>query len=269
VGWTLGYRLLYKALIVALCVFIVAPLVAVVYVSLSPVSYFVFPPRGLSLQWYARILEHPVFLTSFVRSLSVGVLVVVVCAVLCIPAALVLHRHDFRGKGAVEFLMLSPLVFPTLIFALAILYFFHRIGLHDTFFGLVVSHTIVSMPYFLRSVFVSVHALDPSLEEASEVLGATPWQTFRNVTLPRLLPGILAGSIFAFIVAFDQFTVALFVSGAEQVTLPIAIYNYLYHSSDPTVAAISTFLIVFGFVASVLINRYVGLERVFGGRTSS
>ena len=250
----------------AVALFIVLPLLAVVYVSFSSKSYFVFPPAGFSLRWYANIGSNPIFLTSFVRSVLVGLLVTAITGALAIPAAWALTRVQFRGRGTILTFLMAPLLLPTLVLALALLAFYTTLRWNDTLIGLLAAHTVVTLPYFLRSVLVSLATLDPALLEASELLGASPWSTFRHVLLPLAKPGVLAGATFSFILSFDQFTVSLFVVGYRQVTLPIALYNYLNQNSDPTVAAVSTLLVLFGFGASWLLHRLVGLDNLFAGR---
>ena len=263
---TAGERLLAvlrSVVLWAIGLFILLPLVAVVYVSFSPKSFLIFPPAGFSLRWYANIGHNAVFLTSFARSLAVGVLVTMLAGALALPAALALSRGRFRGRDAILTLLLAPLLLPTLVFALALLTFFSRLHLQDTLPGLVLAHTVVCLPYFLRSALVGLTSLDPSLAEASDILGATPWRTFRHVVLPLIRPSLLAGTIFAFIISFDQFTVSLFVVSYKQVTLPIALFNYLTQTSDPTVAAVSTLLVLFGLAASLLVHKLIGLDNLF------
>lgn len=258
--WTA--RLAGRLLVGLIVVYLVAPLAAVVYVSFSPVGFFQFPPSGFSLRWFENLWHTPSLLDALVRSLWTASVVVVTTAVLATAAALALDRTRFRGRGALDLFFLSPLVVPELVFALALLDVYSSLSLRDTYLGLILAHLVIAFPYFVRSVYVSLAARDPSLEAAAESLGASPLRVFRTITLPSIRGGVLSGGVFAFIVSFDQFTVSLFVVGSSTETLPVAIYNYLFDNADPTVAAVSTVVIAIGLVAALAANRIVGLDRV-------
>ena len=138
-------------------------------------------------------------------------------------------------------------------------------NLIDTLSALVVSHTLLVFPFMFRAILVSAMEIKPHLEEASEILGAPPLRTFFSVVLPSLAPGITSGAIFAFIVSFDQFTISLFVTQSEQVTLPVALYRYVYDVNDPVAAAVSSSLVLFGLVFAIVLQK-AGLLKHVGGR---
>jgi putative spermidine/putrescine transport system permease protein len=140
--------------------------------------------------------------------------------------------------------MLSPILFPAIVLGLALLVFYHRIGLAGSFLGLVTAHSVLTTPFVLRLVAASLADFDPAVEEAARNLGAGWWRTFFQVTLPLIRPGVLAGALFAFIISFDELVITLFLSGPGLETLPIRIFTYVEYSSDPTISAISTALIV-------------------------
>lgn len=253
-----------KAGLAILVVYLLAPLIAVVYVAFSPVAFFQFPPRGISTRWFVNLWHTPELLDALERSVWIAVVVAVVTGVLATPAALAMQSR-FRGKAAVDALFLSPLLLPELVFALALLEAYSVAGLNDTYLGIILGHTVIAFPYFVRSVYVALVGRDPALEEAAKTLGASSWQVFRTVTLPTIRSGLASGAIFAFIVSFDQFTVSLFVVGPNTQTLPVAIYNYMFQNSDPTVAAVSSLVIVIGLAAATFANRIAGLDRLLIG----
>lgn len=249
----------------AVYAFLVLPLVVVVVFSFSERSYFTFPPTGVSLRWYARAWETGLFVVPALRSLALAVIATAAAAALSVPAALGLRRmRPGRLRAAFEFVFLSPLIVPALIVGIALLYAFNRIGLLDTFTGLVAAHTLIVFPFMFRAVLTSVLGLKPSLLEASEILGASPAMTMRRVVLPALVPGMVAGAVFSFIVSLDQFTVSLFVTQSEQIVLPVAIYKYLFDVNDPVAAAVSTVLVVFGLLAAFVIDRLGWLRHLSG-----
>ncbi len=248
------------------CLFLMLPLAVVVLFSFSERSYFSFPPEGFSVRWYRAAWDSGLFLVPALRSLALAALATALAALLAVPAALGLRRLPAgRLRGAVEFAFLSPLIVPALIIGIALLYAFNRVRLLDTFTALVVAHALIVFPFMFRAVLTGVLGLRQSLIDASEVLGASPAMTLRRVVLPALVPGLVAGAIFAVIVSLDQFTVSLFVTQSEQVVLPVALYKYLFDVNDPVAAAVSTVLVLFGLVAALVIDRLGWLRHLSGG----
>lgn len=246
--------------------FLFLPLIVVVLFSFSDKSYFSFPPTGFSLRWYVAAWDSGLFLTPALRSLALAAVSTLVAAAVAIPVTLGLRRvPDGRLKSVVEFFVLSPLIVPALIIGIALLYTFNRFGVLDTFGALVLSHSVIVLPYMFRSVYTSALGLRQNLIDASEILGASPRMTFSQVILPALVPGIISGAIFSFIISLDQFTVSLFVTQSEQVVLPVAIYKYLSDMNDPVTAAVSTVLVVFGLLIALVIDRLGWLRHLSGG----
>lgn len=237
--------------------FMLIPLVVIMLFSFSEKSYFSFPPSSFSLKWYVRAWESGLFLMPALRSLALGVLATLIAAGFAVSAALAMRAlRQFRVTRVIEFFFLSPLIVPHLILGIALLHYFNAPGLIDRFEGLLAAHIIIVFPFLFRTVLVSVQELNPQLEEASELMGAGKFTTFRLVVLPALTPGIAAGAILAFIVSFDQFTISLLITQREQITLPVAIYKYLYDVNDPVAAAVSTALVVVGFSIALVVQRF-------------
>ena len=245
--------------------YLLVPLFVIVLFSFSDKSFFSFPPTGFSFEWYVRAWESDYFLVPALRSLVLGAASTLGAAILAVPAALGVRR--LRGSAwepIVEFTIISPLIIPNLVIGVAFLYYFIPLGLIDTVIGILIAHVVIVLPFMFRAILVSIYDLNRQHEEASEILGASPFMTFRRITLPSLAPGVAAGAIFSFIVSFDQFTVTLFVVQRDQVTLPIAIYNYLFDVNDPVVASVSTVLVVFGLLLTVLVQRAGWLKHLGG-----
>lgn len=254
--------MLHSLYVGAAVAFLVAPLVVVVYTAFSPVVYTQFPPTGASLRWFDHLWQTPQLLTALGRSLGVAAVVVPLTGVLAIAAALGLEAARARTRAAGDMLFQAPLVVPQLIFGVALLQLYAAVKLADTIPGLVAAHVVVGFPFFVRAVQVSLAARDRALEDAAESLGATPLRVLLTVTLPSIRAGLVSGAVFTFVESFDQFTVSLFVVGSRTETLPVAIYNYLFMQSDPTVAAISTVVVAIGATAAVVAHRFVGLDRL-------
>ena len=232
------------ALNLLILLYLVAPVIVVVATAFTTTAYPVFPPQGFTLQWFERFLGMPEFTEAIRRSALLAFSSTVVATVLGTFSALSLARYRFRGREAISAFMLSPILFPTIVFGLALLVFYSRVGLSGSFAGLVIAHSVLTTPFVIRLVMASLAEFDPAVEEASRNLGAGWWRTFLQVTLPLIRPGVLAGAVFAFIISFDELVVTLFLAGPDMTTLPVRIYTYVEFSSDPTISAISTMLIV-------------------------
>jgi len=161
-----------------------------------------------------------------------------------------------------ELVLLSPLIFPSIVLAIALTMVLGSLGLLRTFGGLVVAHTIVTLPYAVRAMIGTFHTVDPGLEEAAAVLGARRLFVWWAVLLPLLRPGVLAAAIFCLIMSFDEFAVSYFVVGPGVTTLPIELFNYTEFYSDPTICAVSTILILLSALAVLAIERSVGLAKL-------
>jgi putative spermidine/putrescine transport system permease protein len=174
------------------------------------------------------------------------------------PASLALVRSDFRGKSFLTGFIISPLIAPVIIVAIGIYFFYARLGLVGNPFALVIAHTALAVPFVVINVSATLQGFDERLEQAAMNLGATPWHTFWQVTFPIIRPGVLAGALFAFISSFDELVVALFVSGTSAVTLPRKMWESIRFEIDPTIAAVSTMLVVLTgvlFLSAELLRR--------------
>lgn len=257
----MGWRIGFWAITVSVLLFLIGPLLVVMGASFNEKPILNFPPEGFTLRWYPRILEHPEFVSGFRLSFQLAVVATVISCVLGTLASLAIVRHRFPGSSVLNSIILSPLILPRVVFGLACLLFFIRAGFIGTFWGLVLAHTMVAVPYVVRTVIASLTGLDPQLEEAARNLGAGPVRTFWRITLPLMTPGLMAGGIFSFIVSFDELVVTLFLAGTHQVTLPIRIFTYVQFDSDPFIAAVSTLLILMSFFGVFLLDRLIGVTR--------
>ena len=247
---------------VAVYVFLLAPLVVVVLASFNSADFLSFPPRGFSLRWYRALWESELWTESFQLSLGLTALVTPLALLLGTLTAYALVRYRFPGRGLVTTLVMAPLVMPQIVLGIALLNYFSALGLINTLTGLALAHLVVTLPYTVRLVSISVHNLDPVLERAAQNLGATPFQTFRRVTLPLLRPGLVAGAIFAAIISFGELAVTLLIAGASTTTLPLRIFNYTEYNFDPTINAVSTIFVVLALVLIVVLDRLIGLVRI-------
>lgn len=230
---------LFGALVV---VYLIAPLVVVVGMSLNSASTLSFPPRSLSLRWYEKFLDSPQWTDGVMMSLRLGVVVAVCAALLGYLLALGLDRARVRGKAVVGAVATSPLVIPSVVLGVALYLVFAKLHLVATFHGLVIAHVAMALPYVVVNILAALQLVDRDLERAARSLGANPVRAFVRVTLPLTAPGLAAAAIFAFVISWDEVVVAIFLSGPETQTLPIVMWSQLRTSMDPTIAAVATVL---------------------------
>jgi len=252
------------ALVSLLLAFLTVPSLVVMLVSFNPTAIMAFPPHGLSLRWYENAVTYPQFQRAAVNS----VIVTAAGTLLAVPAgtaaALALVRHPLAARTAWTAVLLAPVVVPGVAAGLGFLILAAGLGLITSRWLLIVVHTILVLPFVIRSIAVSVANLDPALERAAASLGARPVRVFWRVTLPLLRPGLAAAALFAVIVSVNEFVVSLFVSTRVTEILPVAMFTYVVNYTDPTMAAVSTLFIATTFAAVFAAERLIGLERVFG-----
>jgi putative spermidine/putrescine transport system permease protein len=253
-----------SAYVLALIVFLFSPMLLVVPVSFNRGASFDFPPSGLSLKWYAGLLQNAAFGSAFLVSLEVTVVATVVSLVVGGLAAYGLTRHPFPGGQAIAALALSPLVLPSIILGVAMIMFFNTLGLLQSIPGLILADVVVTLPYVVRTVMAALATLDPAVEEVAMVLGANRLQVLWRVVVPSVAPALVAAAVIAGLVAFDEFTIALFITGGDVVTLPVQIFQATYYQIDPTVAAVSTLLLLLSGAVIVAMDRTIGFDRMFG-----
>lgn len=241
--------------------FIIVPLPLVILSSFSASSMITFPPTGFSIRWYTGIFERMEYVRSFLLSLRLSLLCVLISVSVGTLASLALARYNFRGREIIRSVFLSPLMLPAVIVGLALLRFLASIRWVATFQGILLAHLILTTAYVIRTVSSSLVGFDNSLEEAARDLGASAFYTLRKVTLPLIKPGLIVAAIFAFIVSFDETTVSIFITGGRTITLPVRIFSQLEYGLDPTVTAISSLLILMAVIALFIIGEVFGLDK--------
>ncbi|QTD45693.1 ABC transporter permease [Ottowia testudinis] len=257
------FALAFNALVV---LFMLAPMVIVCIVAFTPESTLTIPTRDFSLRWFRAVFAHPNFMTSFWNSVWLALASASIATAVSVPAAIALTRYDFRARGFLNALFLSPLLVPHLVLGVALLRMFTLIGGTGSFGWLVLAHSLVVTPYALRLVVAALVGFDRSAEHAAQSLGARPATVFTRITLPMILPGVSGGWLLAFINSFDEVTMSIFVTSPATVTLPVRMYMYATESIDPLMAAVSALTIAVTAAAMFLLDRVYGLDRVLIGR---
>jgi len=235
-------------------VFLIVPVLVVVPISFSSSQYLDFPPRGFSLQWYERFLDSVEWTSALWVSVQAGVLATVLACILGTAAALALARSRFPGKALVVGFLVSPMIVPVIVLAIALYGIYAKLKLVGSLTGLVLAHAALGLPYVIVTVSATLQRVDERLEHAALSLGATPWRAFRHVTFPLIRPGVIAGALLAFIASWDDVVIALFISGTRSGTLPKRMWEGLRSEIDPTIAAVSTLLVAVSLAMLVVLE---------------
>lgn len=246
---------------VALLLLLPAPILIVAAISFTAAGYIRFPPGELSLRWYSEFLLDRRWLEATLTSVGLALAAAVTTTIVSLMASIAVARNEgTRFASLFEAMVLAPLVFPHAALGMAMVALAAVFHVYGTFYGLLLAHCIITLPFAYRPISVSLRKMDRSLEEAAMSLGSRPWNTFMRVTLPLIRPGLVTALLFSFIISFDEVTISMFLVGPQISTLPVSIYSYILESGKPVVAAISTVLVVLTLVLVLLLERLVGLE---------
>jgi putative spermidine/putrescine transport system permease protein len=243
-SWRNPRRLLMATLGALTVFYLLAPTLVIVPMSFTQARILSFPPQGFSFQWYQRMFTDPQWASGMVNSLQVATLTAILATVLGTLAALGLTRGRFPGRTVVNAVALSPLIVPVVVIAIGMFGLFVQWRIAGSLVGLVIAHTALALPFVIVNVGASLRTMDRNLELAAANLGADPRRSFMHITLPLILPGVLAGAIFAFITSWDEVVVAIFMTSARFRTLPVEMWEQVRQVVDPTVAAVSTTLLI-------------------------
>jgi putative spermidine/putrescine transport system permease protein len=249
-------RLALRLYVAAVLLFLLLPILAIVPLSFSSGSLLVYPLPGLSLRWYQEVLTSATWMRGLGNSLFIGAAATLLAVVLGTLASLGLARQRSAWAGAIKMLALSPMIVPVILIAVASYFFLAPLGLTGSYTGLVLTHTVIAVPFVVIPVLTALELLDPNLARAAAACGATPAATFWRVTLPGIRPAMASGALFAFAASFDDVVIALFVAGAQQRTLPQEMFSGLRDSITPAMLAVATLMIV---VSTLL---YLGVASV-------
>ena len=234
---------LLRIYVAGACIWLLAPMVIVIILAFSGDGYLHFPPSSFSLQWFARFFGNPQWQRALLSSLIIGTIACVVSTTIGCLAAYAFLRTEFLGKKLLLSLMLTPIIVPSIITAIAMYYLAGKLGLIGNFLWLGLCHAVIAMPIVLLILLSALHAVDPNLERAALGLGGSRVRVFLRIVLPIVLPGVMSAALFAFLASFDELLIALFLAGVRAQTLPVRIWNSLNLQVEPTIAAVSAFLI--------------------------
>ncbi|WP_321795560.1 ABC transporter permease [Caballeronia sp. J97] len=234
--------------------FLVAPILAIIPLSFNSGSYFSYPLQGFSLRWYEQALTSPDWQRSLLNSIGIGAASTLIATGLGTLAALGLSRAQFPLRSVIMPIIISPMIVPIVVVAAGFYLIFAPLGLVNSYPGVILAHAALGTPFVVITVTASLLSFDQSLLRAASGLGATPWTTFRRVTLPLITPAVATGSVFAFATSFDEVIVILFIGGPDQRTVPRQMWSGIRDSIDPSILAVATMLIVFAVLLFASIN---------------
>ncbi|MEV0388491.1 ABC transporter permease [Nonomuraea sp. NPDC050643] len=237
-------RLALWALTALTALYLVLPVFIVIPMSFSDSAFLEFPPQGWSARWYENFFTDLAWLDSAIASLQIAVQVTVLSLVLGTAAALGMVRGRHPLRALISGLVMAPVLVPYVIVGLAVYAVFLEWGLTESVLGFVLVHTALAVPYVVITVSSALMSFDRRLEQAAMSLGAGPVATFARVTLPLIAPSLASGAVFAFVTSFDEVVTSVFLSGPDLTTLPVQMWSGVRVQIDPTVAAVSSMLLL-------------------------
>jgi putative spermidine/putrescine transport system permease protein len=243
-------------------VFLMTPLVVTVAASFGSSGVFTLPPPDWSLRWYEKLANTRGLWPSLWTSIEVAAFATTVALVLGTLCAIALVRGRFPGRESIATFLISPLMLPGLVIGIAMLQGFKVMGLREAFSSLLVAHVIITLPYVVRTVLAALSLFDFSLIDAARTLGCSLPTAILRVLVPALGPAFLTSGMFAFLASMDNYPISIFFTDAWTKTLPIQMLQYVEENPDPTIAAISSGLVLLAILALIVGDRLVGLRKL-------
>lgn len=247
-----AFRIFFLTSAWAVLAFLVMPLLVVIPVSFTDTSYIGLPREHLSLQHYENYFTDSDWLTATWTSIWVGTLVAGLATVLGTAFSIGCWFLSNRASQIARWVLIVPILVPPVVQALGFYRFWVKLGLIDTYTGVILAHTLLALPYVSISVFAALANLDRNIIRAARGLGASVWQTTLAVVVPAARPGMITGFVFAFIVSFDEIVSVLFITVRGVTTLPKMIWEGIQENIDPTIAAVATLLVFLTLIATAI-----------------
>ncbi|MCV3211362.1 ABC transporter permease [Mesorhizobium sp. YC-39] len=239
-GWLKIALLGFTALVAG---FLLLPVVFIVLLSFGSSRWLAFPPPGWTLKWYQELFADPAWLDAALTSARIATMTAILAVAIGLLASFALVRGQFAGREILRGLLLTPMVLPVVVFAIAIYAFFLRLGLGGTTIGFVIAHTVLALPFAIIPIATALEGFDRSIEDAAIVCGASPLEARLRITLPSIRIGIFSAAIFSFLASWDEVVVAIFMASPSLQTLPVKIWGSLRSDLSPVIAAASSLLV--------------------------
>ncbi|WP_417271268.1 ABC transporter permease [Celeribacter sp.] len=245
--------------------FLMLPIVITVVASFTSSPVYTLPPPEWSLRWYESLGRRSGLWDAVVLSLNLALISTMISLVLGTLACIAVARGTFRGREAIATFAVSPLMMPGLVVGVALLQFFREIGLRDAYVSLLLGHIVITLPFVMRTLLASMDAFDFSMIDAARTLGMSYPKAIVKVLVPNLAPAYLTSGLFAFLASMDNYPISIFLTDARNKTLPIKMLQYLEEQPDPSLAAMSSGLILLAVIVLAFGARTVGLNRMIQG----
>lgn len=245
---------------IAVIAFLYLPLVSVAFASVSRARYLTFPIRRYSFQWFEHALASQEVYMLALTSLKIAVIVTVLSMVIAFFGALAFARYQWRYRSLFQKLVLLPIFFPQTVLGLALLMWFNSLGVIPTWKTAIVAHLVWIAPIATLIVAIRAYSFDPALEEAARDMGASTFVVLREITLPLLMPGIVAAGLFAFLLSWGNFPLSLFTTGADS-TLPEWLYAKMVSGYSPLVPTLGILSVLGSFLMVLVAGTGFALYR--------
>ncbi len=271
----------YLVICAAIFTFLIAPILVVIPLSFNAEPYFTFTekmlaldPEGYSLRWYDMLLtfgmqkpdaprdaawwadvwNNATWVHAAKNSMIIGFFSTLVATGLGTLAALGLSRPEMPYRRAIMAILISPMIVPIIITATGLFFFYSKVGLANSFVGIILAHATLGIPFVIITVTATLIGFDQSLNRAAQSLGASPRTTFFRVTMPLILPGVISGALFAFVTSFDEVVVVLFVAAHDQQTIPRQMWNGIREQISPAILSVATILVIFSITLLTVVE---------------
>lgn len=239
-----GCRMGLRVACAAILLFLIVPVLVIIPLSFNGGSFLTFPLEGVSLRWYRQLFASENWMTAIRNSFLIAVITTALATALGTMAAIGMQRLPGKLKTAMQMFITSPVIVPVVISATGLYFLYAPIGLNNSLAGLVLSHTVLAVPFVVVTVAATLEGFDMNLMRAAASSGAAPVLAFRRIMLPLIAPGVISGALFAFAVSFDDIVMAIFLAGPKQRTIPLQMFNGVREEINPTIAAAATILVI-------------------------
>jgi ABC-type spermidine/putrescine transport system permease subunit II len=257
-------RFLTLAVMAAATLFLIAPLIVIATVSLSPSPVFDLPTGGASLRWYGAVTSLDGFWPALALSLEIAIFSTAISLVVGTLAGIAIARAAIPGAQVLSAGLTSPLMMPGLVLGIALLQYFRALGLTQTWPELLLAHIVVTLPFVARTMIAGLSRFDFTLLDAARTLGCGFAASIYRVMVPALAPAYLTAALFSFLASMDNYPVSIFLTDARSKTLPIKMLQYIEESPDPSIAALSTLILIATLALLFIADRAIGLHRLAG-----
>ena len=251
-----AWRLVHYGYCALVLLFLISPIIVVLPISFNPTQFLTYPTGEWSLRWYEEFFLSERWTSAVKSSVIIAIFSTMLATVLGTVAALGLSQATFPARALVMAVLISPMIVPIVISAAGVYFLFALpfINLNNTYVGVILAHTMLATPFVVITVTATLTGFDHTLMRAGASLGAPPVTVFRKIVLPLILPGVIAGALFAFVTSWDEVVMVLFIGGPEQRTLPRVMFSGIREMISPTITAAATVLIALAVVMLVTVE---------------